>query len=1066
MPANPVVLAKLSRPRLHDELARTRLHAVLDEAAARPAVWIAAQPGAGKTALAAGWLASRKRGGIWYQVDPGDDDPASFIYHLHTAALAARKDAEPLPLLRPEYLADLPGFARRFFRELFSRLGPQGTLVLDNFQEVPDGSLLHKLIVCMVEQVPPGVNVLVISRSEPPAGYATLIASQAISVVDPGELHFTLEETAALAQRRGISDPRLVQELHARSNGWAAGLTLLLARSARNGAVPDRGDTESLQHVFGYFAQRVFDELPALQQQNLMRLSFLPQMTAALAHGLTGSEDAVRLLEQLYRRHMFTDQRRRKGERAEAVYQFNELFRTFLQHRAEQAWADDERRSLSGRAGRLLEEAGWGEDALPLLARGGDWGCYARVVCARAEPAIGQGRRQTVKEWLEAMPAGELERSPWLGYWQGRSLLQSAPARSVEVLEEACERFQQAGDVAGQLACGAAVVNALWFTRLGWSEVAPWVERLEPLLHRHVAFPSAAIELTSYAALHAALSFCRLDHPAIPGLARRLLALVGDDTLDWTQRLTTATHLITFLHNSGEDDLVRQLMGKVDPVVESRPASALSRSFWYTFRAIHDMRNARYEESSERFQRAEDLAREEGLLQAEYAALQFRTYLDIVFRRFADAQARLARMELHPARSSPDAEMNYWLAQTLLAQARRDVTTAYGHAQRTLQAIERVGAAYFRATFRPLLASAFADGGDFVAARELLASSRNMVRGTYLEVMETQLLLEEAHIENACGDTRAALALVARALALAQTGSGLNAYAQRVLSRNRSLLELALAAGIETDYVRREIRMWRLSPPTEEIPGWPWPIRVRTLGSFEVLVNDAPVEFGRKVPKRPLAVLKAVVARGGSCPESVLIDAFWRDEAGDQAAKSLGVAVHRLRPLLGDSEVVVQQGGHVSLDRSRVWVDAWTFERSLERARERRDLEATAAALALYRGAFLAEEEGESWPLAMRERLRSKFIQAVDWAGAHLETQGRTLEAIDCYWRGLEADNVVEPFYQGLMRCYHRLDRMPEAVSAYRKLKQILSVTLSLQPSTATEKLYLSLRLDLAERAG
>jgi len=78
-------------------------------------------------------------------------------------------------------------------------------------------------------------------------------------------------------------------------------------------------------------------------------------------------------------------------------------------------------------------------------------------------------------------------------------------------------------------------------------------------------------------------------------------------------------------------------------------------------------------------------------------------------------------------------------------------------------------------------------------------------------------------------------------LALARSGSGGNAYAQRVLSRNRALLELALAAGIETEYVRHTIRLWRLPPPKSEIADWPWPIRVRTLGRFEVLVNDAPV---------------------------------------------------------------------------------------------------------------------------------------------------------------------------------------------------------------------------------
>jgi DNA-binding SARP family transcriptional activator len=46
------------------------------------------------------------------------------------------------------------------------------------------------------------------------------------------------------------------------------------------------------------------------------------------------------------------------------------------------------------------------------------------------------------------------------------------------------------------------------------------------------------------------------------------------------------------------------------------------------------------------------------------------------------------------------------------------------------------------------------------------------------------------------------------------------------------------------------------------------------------------------------------------------------------------------------------------------------------------------------------------------------------------------------------------------MRCYHRLDRLPEAVSAYRRLKQTLSVLLGLPPSPGTERLYRSLRLD------
>jgi DNA-binding SARP family transcriptional activator len=162
--------------------------------------------------------------------------------------------------------------------------------------------------------------------------------------------------------------------------------------------------------------------------------------------------------------------------------------------------------------------------------------------------------------------------------------------------------------------------------------------------------------------------------------------------------------------------------------------------------------------------------------------------------------------------------------------------------------------------------------------------------------------------------------------------------------------------------------------------------------------------------------------------------------------------VQRLRALLGASEAVVQQGRQILLDRTLVWVDAWAFERALADTR-------TEQALSLYGGAFLHEEEGEAWPVATRERLRSRFIQAVGDHGAFLEGERRDEEAIALYLRGLDADAVVEPFYQGLMRCYHRLDRLPEAAAAYRRLKQALAATLGLPPSAGTEKLYESLRL-------
>jgi ATP/maltotriose-dependent transcriptional regulator MalT len=216
MPRRTPLLAKLTRPRLGRAVARERLFTLLDDARkTQSAVCVVSPPGAGKTTLVANWLDERSIKGIWYQVDPGDTDLATFFHYLAQAIIPfSRNGQRPLPALTPEYLPDVPGFARRFFRELFSRLPLGAALVLDNYQEVPVHALFHRVVADAVTEIPPGMFVVLVSRAEPSEHYARLIANERLVRVRWDDLRLTFDEANALAQARGLRDQQQIRLLH------------------------------------------------------------------------------------------------------------------------------------------------------------------------------------------------------------------------------------------------------------------------------------------------------------------------------------------------------------------------------------------------------------------------------------------------------------------------------------------------------------------------------------------------------------------------------------------------------------------------------------------------------------------------------------------------------------------------------------------------------------------------------------------------------------------------------------------------------------------------------------
>jgi hypothetical protein len=116
----------------------------------------------------------------------------------------------------------------------------------------------------------------------------------------------------------------------------------------------------------------------------------------------------------------------------------------------------------------------------------------------------------------------------------------------------------------------------------------------------------------------------------------------------------------------------------------------------------------------------------------------------------------------------------------------------------------------------------------------------------------------------------------------------------------------------------------------------------------------------------------------------------------------------------------------MSLARSLVWTDVWALEAALDNA-SASDVRAGGCARRCSMP-IRARSSATRKARGLRSRamrFASRFVRALMDLGAALERAGDWTTAIDVYRRGLEADNLAESFYRGLMRALacHRQPR-------------------------------------------
>ena len=1051
----PLGLAKLTAPQPNRAWPRRRLFERLDAARRDGSiVWIAAPAGSGKTTLVASYLQARRLPAAWYRIDAADADAASFFHYLaQTSAPGKRRGADALPAFTAEYLGGLAVFARNWFRRFFARMRGVTLLVLDDYHQLPADSPVHVALREGFAEVPPGVSVIVTSRGEPPPLLTRLRTLESFTLLDREALRLSADECIAVARQRLAGDvpgEAVLRSLHERTQGWVAGLVLMLERG------PASALTEAAQLadplVFDYFAGELLAQTEPRLQRFLVLTALLPRFTVASAAALTGQDNAAALLAELDRRNFFIA--RHAGSGQGDAWEYHPLFREFLLERGRRQLDPDELARARSEAAGLLAAEGDAQASIALLREAGDWRRLVSQVLEQAPALLRSGRFQTLAEWILDIPQPLRAGTPWLDYFLGLCRLPYDPAQARELLSSAYTGFRAAGHAVGEYLSWAGVVDTFVYA---WSDFVPsdpWIDEFDALRARHPDFPSREGEVRAVAAIFAILMYRRPQHPELPGWTRRLDALVAQDDVDPALRMTAATHLLLYYewwtgNLARADELVR----RIEPFASARTVGPFVRLAWEGILAISHWMNADNAAALAAVKRGLALADETGAHVWDFMLVAQGAVAAATSGDAGQARDFLARLRARqPGQRRLDAiQYHFFSFQEAMRRDDRAAMLAHGHAG--LASAVEAGVAWGEVYARPALAQALFLAGDEAGARRELERATQVASAIGCSNAFYYMHELEVQFAEARGERPAQLASIARMFQVMREQGFSNSAWWRDDAMARCC-RVALEHSIETGFVRALIRRRGLRPdgPAARLEQWPWPVRLRTLGEFAIELDGEPLRFAGKVQKRPLALLKALVAFGCTgVPEPQLAEALWPDAEGDDAHNAFVTTLQRLRKLLGQRDALLLQEGRLSLNPELCWVDTLAFESvgpdgdpAVADDRER--------ALLLYRGAFLAQEDAP-WTIAPRERLRARFVR-LGGADVRHHVEGADWEgAVACLERLLRADATVEPFYQQLMRAHHRLGRSADRWRAPRRCRDVLGATLHLPPSASTEAL-------------
>nr|WP_240353286.1 LuxR C-terminal-related transcriptional regulator [Cohnella algarum] len=434
---------------------------------------ISAPAGYGKTTLVCEWLSGCGRQAAWLSLEQGDNEIARFLTCMISAlrTIAENIGEGVLSVLQSPQPPPTESLVSALLNELAAVPAPF-ILVLDDYHAASSKGV-DEAVSFLVDHLPKQMHLVMTTREDPDLSLPRLRARDQLTELRVADLRFTLAEAEAFFNRAMELNLSMdhIAGFQSRTEGWVAGLHLaaISAQEDEDAVRLLQSFTGNHRFVLDYLAEEVLQRQPEAVRAFLLRTSILDRMCGSLCDDLMlDPEISGRdMLIDLDRKNLFVlplDKERR-------WYRYHHLFADLLRRRLRESADGSTIAELHKRASAWHEDHGFEIEAFRHAVQSRDTERSSRLLQGDGMPLHLRGAAGISLDWLESLPASELDARPALWAIYGSALLIAGKPtgvepklRAAEAALEGAERDDGVRDLIGLIAATRATLASLMLT--------------------------------------------------------------------------------------------------------------------------------------------------------------------------------------------------------------------------------------------------------------------------------------------------------------------------------------------------------------------------------------------------------------------------------------------------------------------------------------------------------------------------------------------------------------------------------------------------------------------------